>query len=561
MSKDGVSRKDFLKGAATGAVGIAAMQILGGCATGPRGITNSADSIRGQGEKAAGGWRTPDAPITKVSRTVDTDVLVVGAGNGGLFAAAAAAEKGAKVIVLERNGMIGTGREWIGAIGSRAQKAAGIDIDKNEIVNEICRYASHRVDQRLINLWAEKSGETVDWLESVAKDYGVKVLVETDAGKETGGPYHPYKIQHNLQNDQKAVESTQLLKDKLGKMGVSILLETPMVQLIRSDKGERRVSGAIAKSKEGYIRFNARKGVILATGGYSNNLDMLGCENPIAVRSCATTASHSGSRGDGIKAATWIGAAKDEVPTVMIFDRGGLPVGEKTGDFSKGNFLHMGSQPFLKVNTKGERFCNESVPYNDIIHAASLEPGDNYCMIWDAAWREQTRQFHTIGCSRLQPSPSGSKLLLFSEEATAGFHEKVLMPAHIVVQADTIEELADKLQVPRDTLAATVKRYNELCAKGNDDDFGKEAYRMLPLLKPPFRGAHLAGQLLCTLDGLRINTRLQVLDTENQVIPGLYAAGNDSGGFFADNYPEYLPGLACGRTITFGRLAGQYAAD
>lgn len=221
----------------------------------------------------------------------------------------------------------------------------------------------------------------------------------------------------------------------------------------------------------------------------------------------------------------------------------------------------MGSQPFLKVNNRGERFCNESVPYDHIVHAASFEPGDSYCMLWDASWREQTRKFHTIGCSRIQPSPSGSKLLLFSEDATEGFHRNVLMPAHVVVEAASLEERADKLGLPREELAKTVARYNELCAKGKDEDFGKESYRMLPLEKPPFRGAHLAGQLLCTPDGFRVNTRLEVLDAEGDPIPGLYAVGNDSGGFFCNNYPEYFVGVACGRTITFGRLAGQNAAS
>lgn len=147
--------------------------------------------------------------------------------------------------------------------------------------------------------------------------------------------------------------------------------------------------------------------------------------------------------------------------------------------------------------------------------------------------------------------------MLFDEEATEGFHQGVLMPKGIVVEDNTIEGLAEKLGIPADNLAKTVNRYNELCDKGIDEDFGKETYRMLPLRKPPFRAATLGGQLLCTLDGLRINTNLQVLDKSLNPIEGLYAVGNDSGGFFCNNYPEMLVGIAAGRTDTFGYLAGQ----
>ena len=129
------------------------------------------------------------------------------------------------------------------------------------------------------------------------------------------------------------------------------------------------------------------------------------------------------------------------------------------------------------------------------------------------------------------------------------------------MESDTLEGLAEKLNLPVDTFVKTVERYNELCKKGVDEDFGKESYRMIAIEKPPFRGAVLGGQILCTLDGLRINTKLQVLDTNLEPIEGLYAAGNDSGGFFANNYPEMMVGVACGRTITFGRLAGQIVAS
>jgi succinate dehydrogenase/fumarate reductase flavoprotein subunit len=123
------------------------------------------------------------------------------------------------------------------------------------------------------------------------------------------------------------------------------------------------------------------------------------------------------------------------------------------------------------------------------------------------------------------------------------------------MKADTIEELAEKLGIPADALKATVDRYNELAAKGVDEDFGKEAYRLRPVAKAPFYGFFMGGSLLCTCDGLRINRKCQVYDTKHKVIEGLYAVGNCSGGFFSGNYPEYFVGVGVGRTMTQGRYA------
>lgn len=552
----GLSRRDFIKGTAASALGISSIGLLASCTANSK---PSEKDLTVSNPEKADGWDTPPKPITDFSEIIDTEILVVGAGNGGLFAACSAAEKGAKVTVLERNAMIGTGRQWIGAIGSNLQKEAGLKLNKFEIIEEACKYASHRVDQKLVKLWADNSGAMINWLDGIAKNQGAYVLLETDAGKDEGY-YKTFPIQHTVQNNEKALYVTDIMKTYAESLGVEILLETPMIQLIR-ENNEGRVSGAAAKAGEKYIKINASKGVILATGGYSANLDMLKSLNPLAYNSCTASDSHAGSQGDGIKAATWIGAAKDEVPTAMIFDRGGCPPDATTGgDLKQGIMTHIGSQPFLKVNKKGERFVNESIPYDFMIHAATLEPGDTYCMIWDSDWREQTRQFHTIGCSRIQYSPSGSKLMLFDEEATEGFHQGVLMPKGIVVEDDTLEDLADKLGIPADNLVKTVNRYNELCANGTDEDFGKESYRMLPLKKTPFRAVTLGGQILCSLDGLRINTNLQVLDKLCNPIEGLYAIGNDSGGFFCNNYPEMLIGIAAGRTDTFGYLAGQIVA-
>ena len=162
-------------------------------------------------------------------------------------------------------------------------------------------------------------------------------------------------------------------------------------------------------------------------------------------------------------------------------------------------------------------------------------------------------------CNAVAPWVDSGKLQIFSWEAEQGLLAG-MEQGGLIQKADTLEELAEKLNMPADAFVATVERYNELCAKGEDEDFGKESYRMLPLENPPYYGCRQGATVLCTLDGLRINTKMQVLDTEGNPIEGLYSAGDCSGGFFAHNYPEYIVGVAIGRTLTEGYLLGDELA-
>jgi len=342
--------------------------------------------------------------------------------------------------------------------------------------------------------------------------------------------------------------------------GGEIMFSTPMVKVEREDGG--RVTGVIAQNKDGeYIRINASKGVVLCTGGYAGNEELVQTLNPDAYITTVQSSASANCTGDGIQAGMWIGADKDPDPTAMIFDRGTIqPDRLSDGDWANSGHFHIGSQPWLKVNLNGERFCNESVPYDFILHAAYMEPNHLYNSIYDSNWVEQVKQFKQIGCARIEPSSSGGKLQIFSWEAEMGL-VGAMLEAGFIQQADTLEELAEKLNMPSDTFVATVERYNELCANGIDEDFGKGAYRMLPLNTPPFYGCRQGGAILTTLDGLRIDTKMQVLDAEGVVIEGLYAAGDCSGGFFAHNYPEYVVGVAVGRTLTEGYLLGEYLAN
>lgn len=488
---------------------------------------------------------------------IETEIIVCGGGTSGIIAALSAAESGAKVILLEKNNSCYPPREYIGAVGSRVQKERGIEIDRNEIVKELCRYAGYRVDQRLINLWADESGEMMDWLCDIITRNNMEIYLETDINKE--GDLKEWPTSHSFYNTNPEDKDKvlKILLEKMKSYGVNIMLKTPMIQLIAE---ENRVVGVIAKnSDEEYIKIHASKGVILATGGYSNNIAMLKEVNSVAVSNIAQLSPTPTVTGDGIKAARKIGADMDPIPTTMIFDRAAVKPGAKTGEPFEGKLFWLGSQPFLKVNKFGERYTNESVPYDYGVHAASMQPDKVWCSIFDSNWKEDVLAFHTIGCSRViedqKKYPCNMTMELMEK-----WNDDLLKEGYMQ-QADTVEALAEKLFIPSETLKKTIDQYNELCWIGEDVDFGKPSFRMRPVLNPPFFGITAGGVLLCTLDGLRINTNMQVLNKEMKPVDGLYAIGNDSGGFFANSYPELIVGVASGRSMTFGRHAGRYLAN
>ena len=278
--------------------------------------------------------------------------------------------------------------------------------------------------------------------------------------------------------------------------------------------------------------------------------------------SVTTACSYSPSdKGYGIRAAVWAGANFDKEAAPMLFDRGIVAPGvdggyvESPSAFGGKAFpgeirqYNPGTQPFLKVNRNGERFANESSPYNDIVYAAAHQPGRVYAQICDANILEDVKRFHTIGCSAQTRNMGMDYIQGKMDEAEA---------VGAFFKADTIEELAEKLGFTgeaKETFLATVERYNELYDQQNDEDFGKPAYRLSAIRTAPFYGCWLGASLLCTEQGIAINEKGQALDNDNKPMPGLYVTGDMSGSFFANNYPCLMAGVAMGRTLTFAMKA------
>jgi fumarate reductase flavoprotein subunit len=565
--KNEMSRRDLLRGVAAGGLAsLAGSGFLSGCVPEASAATTTSES---EAVSSAAAWLEDDAPEMaqcRITRTVETEVLVVGAGNGGLFAACSAAENGAATLVIEKNATGETFRDGLGAIGSRRQQQGGTKIDKFEITKELQQYAAGRCDQRLIQLWCDESAEAINWYDDRLAERGVTLWHQGgDASPINRYKYFPtaHAPRWTGSNDGTGNElnGNKVLCDYAMSIGVRFEYHTSMQRLLRI---EGRVCGVIAKDANGdSTRVVASRGVIVCTGGYSLNDKMLQALQPENLSLLAMRCQTPGSTGDGIRACLRIGCKTDDTHSSMVFDRGALLPSATAGFHhvlaDDGALFWIGSQPFLKVNLKGERFFNESGTYEGILHADAEQPGRVHCTIFDANCAADIQRFSTRGCSRMFPYENGADPTIpwpvFANQMLPD-----LIARGYVVQADTIEELAAALSIPAVAFRATVDRYNALFDCQNDLDFGKEAYRLSSLRTPPFYGARNAGVLLCTMDGIKIDTNMNAIDTNDQPIPGLYVVGNDSGGFFANTYPCLVTGLACGRTVTFGRRAGRIAA-
>ena len=516
--------------------------------------------------------KEPDIDEAAITETVDTDILIVGAGNGGMFAAAYAAANGLNFRVIEQNANVQDTRHWYGAVDSAAAKEAGEPAtDKAKLLSEISRYASGKCDQRVVKTWINESAAMHDFMRSILEDkYGW--VCDFTSGSEAAWPAenaehntdYLFPVQeHNYMASERAsgLARNELLLQYIQELGYDVDFKTSLAKLEKNSDG--RITGIIAQSTEDdhFIRYNANKGVLLACGGFPGNPYMMEQLDPLGT-SVTTACSYSpADKGYGIRAAVWAGANLDKEAAPMLFDRGivapGVDAGYVDSDSAFGGKAfpgkirqyNPGTQPFLKVNRNGERFANESCPYNDIVYAAAHQPGRVYAQICDANILEDAKRFHTIGCSA-QTRNGGEKYIQGKMDEA--------IEAGALFKCDTLDELADKMGftgAAKDTFLATVERYNELYDKQNDEDFGKPAYRLSAIRTAPFYGCWLGASLLTTEQGIAINEKGQALDTNNQPMEGLYITGDMSGSFFANNYPCLMAGVAMGRTLTFAMKA------
>ena len=521
----------------------------------------------------AGDW-LGEAPVIDESSIVeelDCDVLVVGGGQSGTPCAYFAAAGGANTLWIEANeDSVHMRSSACSAINSKYQQEKGVEINPEDILNDVVSYALNQCSMKLWRDWVDHSAELVEWYGGEVEKSGQRIALEYTMPPE--GRYKMWPTGHGTAadvdlpdnpNDPSTASGDEgavwaVIKADFEAAGGVFRNNTKLIKLVENEDGA--VVGAIAEGPEGFIKINAAKGVVVATGGYVNNREMF------AARQCGLEASLSGNlnwgtaKGEGIKAMLWAGAHMDHFPTTMIFDRGIVKPGDSL-DRWEGNgfaFFTFATQPFLKVNQYGKRICNESSPYDYIVHAAQQYPDHAWYPIWDSSWREDVQQFATIGCSTLY-SREGSNHHAPGLDGVEAQMEGNVADGYII-KADTLEDLAVGLGLDVDTFLAEVDKYNGWVAAGYDGEFGKDPYRLSAIDEPPYYGMKMGGLALCTLDGVVINDDYQVLGINNLPIDGLYAVGNDSGCCYAHTYPNFGAGTNAGRSATAGMLVGKMLA-
>jgi len=479
----------------------------------------------------------PPIPAKQIKETIDTDVIVIGAGIAGLTAAASAAEAGAKVVLLEKGSTAHYRGLHNAALGSRLQKKAGITVDKDNVIYTIMEFAAYRNDQKVVKAWADNCDRAMDWLLDMAETAGIEVIIDPT----TKPWYFPnYPIIHVFRPKRQETLAG-MLQDFARAHGAEILFDTPAVRLVRRGKG--RVTGVIAQNSSGeYVKFNAGKAVVLCTGDYGSDMEMVKKYCRPDVHDLKVVYEPAVNTGDGHKMGLWAGAAMDEIPhCAMIWD---------FATFCGPSLFNLARQPWLYVNQNGERFMNEDLPYGYECNQIIQQPGNYVWAVWDAKYDAEWPTMQSQCCKNMGPPT-----FLWSQKQL----DDAITEGNVLIEPDILT-LAAKMEVPSAQFKATVARYNEIARRGHDDDYGKHPDRLTTLEIPPFYACKIEARRMVILSGLKINSRLQVLDTERKPIPGLYAAGNVSGSFFGDSYPTTVPGLTHSRAWTFGRMAGLNAA-
>ncbi|WP_080803001.1 FAD-binding protein [Arabiibacter massiliensis] len=558
-----LTRRRFLQAGMLAGAGTLVGGALGGCA--PK--APETPDANAQVREARTYWLGEEPAVAEGDIAIEetTELLIIGAGNAGMVAAATACDLELDFIVADKGECVGDTREYLGAVNTKYSLEVAEPVDELQLMNELTRYASGRVDQRVIKTWLEEGKELVEWLTPLMEEAGKTLgVTPMEPDHPAGGTYYlAPTTEHFYLPTYEYPMRNDILEMRIQKAGREV---SYLHDLVRLEHADGKVTGALFQTPAGLKRITATKGTLLATGGYAANSEMVQANLPLIER-CCTAASYSPRcDGYGLRAGLWAGGAKDVNGAPVIFDRGavkpGVDCGYKVDRDGNRHFpgtvyqLNVGSQPFLKVNRKGERFVNESLPYDTLCNAASYQPGGVWCQIFDANAPEDILRFGTTGCAAYTTAFIQMGMPLDDFLAMDG-------GTGLMCRADSLEELAAQLGFEGEgaqRLMDTIKRYNELAAAGEDADYGKEPHRLSSIAKPPFYGCWFGGALLTTLDGLRINADMQVLDANDRVIEGLYAAGDVSGCFFSDNYPEYIVACACGRTCTEGRHVARLLA-
>lgn len=477
--------------------------------------------------------------LAQQNHTQKADIIVVGAGASGTAAAMAASEKGANVILLEKQAFVGgTGNfaEGIFAADSRMQKRQGIIVTPDMAFRTIMEYSHWLANPYVVRAFVNRSADTIDWVQSKGIDF------------EYIGPGGPGGMLtwHVINGKGHGAHLIKTFHDHFKTMdNVQVSTNITAKDLILQDG---KVAGIIAQDKNGQeLRFEG-KAVIIATGGYANNKEML--QEYVAFPETIMV-GNVGKDGEGIKMAWKAGAAQEGMGVLQAY-RPGLP-----GYATDSHLLAAARQPYLWIDKNGHRFTDESIvviwPHSG--NALSKAGGEMY-----AIYDENARQYFIENGIDLQIGEwviAGTKL----SKLDAEFDAEAQKNRGYVFKANTIDALAKSLEIDPATLKATIEQNNQFAAQKHDAVFNKNMAYLRSVEKGPFYAVKMMPAALGTLGGVKIDEKMQAVDKEGHPVAGLYVVGNDAGGMYGDTYDLLLGGGTFGFALNSGRIAGENAAE
>ena len=554
-----INRRNFLKGAlVTGAAAAAAVALPACSPAASADSSSDAKSTSSKGDTATTkhSWEVAPEPITDIAETKDYDVVIVGAGLAGVNAAEAAARNGAKVVVIERNTGISIRGVDVGHIGSRFHKENGFDLDPR-VATRFLHQASHQTtNYDLIYVWASRSGEVFDYIEDLGSKNGVSMVPALSGTAKYGNwstlPDHwrvyPDAVSfvrggetYDARDDGQPVNVTlgELVYNSAVDNGAEFVFEARAEQLVGD--AASGITGVVATTKDGkHVQYNAKNGVILATGDIGGNQEMIDVFCPISNRSDANVYAPAGfNNGDGLLMGAWAGAAISKSEAAPMIHQFTLD----TLEFNMTSFI----MSWLAVNANGERYGAE-MPFEPMLTNARMNTPGN------VAWSVFDSDYETY---IMQQQPERYDRFTDGLDAVM---EKWLGNGKLI-KADTLDDLAKQLDIPADTFKATVERYNSMAEAGEDVDFDVPAQWLAPVKTAPFYATKNVCSTLTIPFGLHVNADSQVLTEEDQPVKGLFAIGNVQGDFFGKDYPVHCPGVSHGRCVTFGQLVGEACAQ